>query len=747
MPPEAVAALAARGVTDPWLHQVAAMEAAHAGRHVILTTGTASGKSLGYLLPVICATRDGARHPASALARVGSPASPSGTRPLTAAELHHQLAAHRTGDSRAGSAIYLAPTKALAHDQLRACTALGLDDWRVTTLDGDSDEAERRWARDHAGYVLTNPDMLHHAVLPDHARWARLLGSLRYVVLDECHRYRGVFGAQVSAVVRRLRRLAAMYGARPTVIAASATVADGPEVLGRLAGVDPAEVVGVSEDSSPHGSVDLVLWQPDAHHDTEAADLLADCVLEGRRTVAFIASRAMAEKVAVRAQEVIGPAGRVDAYRAGYLASDRRRLEADLQSGALDGVAATNALELGVDIAGLDAVVISGFPGTRAALWQQAGRAGRRGAEALVVLVARQNPLDAYFLAHPDELVHAGPERTILDPANPYVLGPHLAAAAQEAPLTPADTEWFGPEMPRIADRLARQGVLRRRRTGWYWTHPTRAAALVDLRGTGARPIDIVDRDTGRVIGVADAETADRTVHPEAVYLHQGDTWMVDSLDTEACEALVHREAPGWTTQPIGTTDIRILGTDASRPFGAGLVSTGTVELTGQVTAYLRRDAITGEVWDQTPMPMPEHRLRTRAVWLTVPDEVVAATGLSAPRLAGAVHAAEHTAIGLLPLFATCDRWDIGGVSTIMHPDTGHATIFVHDGQAGGSGYASRGFEVAGPWWRATLERLVTCPCDGGCPSCIQSPKCGNANQVLDKAAATILLTELMPAG
>lgn len=734
---EAVADL---GIDTPWEHQARAMDAAHAGRHVLLGTGTASGKSLAYLVPVATATCRAAEP-----AAVGSGTRGTVTldRPrLDAAALRAELGAARRG----GTAIYLAPTKALAHDQLRACRDLDLTDWAVCTLDGDSDDAERRWAREHGAYVLTNPDMLHYSVLPDHGRWARLLGSLRYIVVDECHRYRGVFGAHVAAIIRRLRRLAAMYGAEPVVVATSATVDGGAELLADLAGVDVEDVEAVTQDTSPHGAVDLVLWRPEHHHDTEAAELLADCVIEGRQTVAFIASRAMAERVAVKAQELLGPAGRVDAYRAGYLASDRRRLERDLQTGVLHGVAATNALELGVDIAGLDAVVVSGYPGTRAALWQQAGRAGRRGSDALVFLVGRENPLDAYFFAHPEELLDGSVERTVLDPANPYVLGPHLAAAAQEAPLTVDDVRYFGESMVAVADRLADQGVLRRRRAGWYWTHPGRAAAMIDIRGSGAKAVDIVDRDTGRLVGVADIGSADRAVHPEAVYLHQGDSWMVDTLDLENFEAIVHRDRPGYTTQPVSTSDIEVLSTDEVRAFGAGEVCRGAIRLTSQVVGYLRRDELTGEIWDQTPMPMPEHALETQAMWIRVPARLVAATGLTQAQLAGAVHAAEHTAIGLLPMFASCDRWDIGGVSTVFHPDTGMATIFVHDGQAGGSGYAAQGFRIAERWWAATYERLRTCGCNGGCPSCVQSPKCGNGNQTLDKDAARILLAHLLPA-
>lgn len=707
------------GIARPWAHQRRFADLAFAGRHAAIGTGTASGKTLAYLLPVMAATAvdDGV---------VGS--LPDSTRTRLGVRDH--------------TALYLAPTKALAHDQVRAAQALGPDGWRVTALDGDSDDQERRFAREYATYVLTNPDMLHHSVLPHHARWSRFLGSLRYVVVDEAHRYRGVFGAHVAAVLRRLRRLCHLYGADPVFLLASATSTNAAEAGGRLIGEDAVEVVEV--DTSAHAARDVVLWRPAESLSGDVARVLARLVDERRQTIAFVASRQQAELVAVSAQEQVVGGAAIASYRSGYLASDRREIERDLSSGALTGVAATNALELGIDIAGMDAVVIAGFPGTRAALWQQAGRAGRGERDALVVLMARENPLDGYLFDHPELLFDAPVETTVLHPDNPHVLGPHLAAAAQESHLTASDERWFGPTMAGLADRLAQQGLLRRRPAGWFWTRPERAADAISLRSLGGRPLDIIDRDTGRVVGQVDPAAADRTVHEGAVYLHLGEQWLVDELVPDEHHVLVHAERPGYYTQAQGIDEVRILREAARRPFGRGQVSTGEVELSSQVVSYLRRDEITHDVWDQTPLDLPVRTMRTQSMWFTIPDEVVTRTGLNAIRLAGAAHGAEHTAIGLLPAFAPCDRWDIGGLSTVLHPDTGVCTIFVHDGHPGGAGFARRGFDLAERWLLATHERLATCPCDNGCPACVVSPKCGNENQMLDKAAALLLVGELL---
>ncbi len=707
-------ALAGIGVNRLWRHQALAADAAFHGHHVALATGTASGKTLAYLLPVLAATASG---------RTGF-ATSSG--PL--------------GIERSHTALYLAPTKALAHDQLRVCRTLGVPNWQPVALDGDSEAGERRFARDFGGLILSNPDMLHRAVLPNHQQWVRLLAGLRYVVIDEAHRYRGVFGAQVSAVLRRLRRLANHYGADPVFISASATVSDAGGLLTRLAGVQP--VVEIATDDSARAGLDYLLWQPeeDPHHET--ADLLARLVQDGKQTLAFTSSRVQAELVAMRAQRAVGDISPIESYRGGYLAADRRELEAGLQSGALRGVACTNALELGVDISGVDAVLTCGFPGTRSALWQQAGRAGRAGRDALGILIARPDPLDAYLCEHP-ELIFAEPvERTILHPDNPHVLGLHVAAAAAELPVNLADARYFGDTLSPLLDALTRAGHLRRRGDRWFWTRADRPVDAIDLRSMAGTSLAVFEEATGRVIGQVDPSAGDRTVHVGAIYLHQGEQWLVTDYQPTDGVALVSRTTDGYFTQPQGESTMTILNVASSRSLGAGQVSFGAVEMSSRVTGYLRRDEATGKVWDSLPLDLPERVLRTQAVWYTLPN--VALAGIAAADLPGAAHGAEHTAIGLLPAFAPCDRWDIGGLSTTWHPDTDELTVFVHDGHPGGAGFAERGYQVIEEWLAATLDRLRSCSCTDGCPACVVSPKCGNGNNPLNKAAAAQLLALLV---
>jgi DEAD/DEAH box helicase domain-containing protein len=716
--PEVIAALETRGISTLWQHQVTAAEALFAGRHVAIGTGTASGKSLAYLLPIIAATREN---------RLGWELPPS----------RHRL----TLPGRRHTALYLAPTKALAHDQLRVTKELELPEWKVSALDGDSDPVERRFAREFAHLVFSNPDMLHRSILPSHQRWAAMLGSLRFVVVDEAHRYRGLFGAHVASVLRRLRRLCRHHGSDPVFLAASATVGDPGRLLATLAGVDP--VLAVTEDASARPELDFVLWQPEAEPHREAALMAARLVEQERQSLVFTSSRVQAELVADRLRDQVAEPERVAAYRAGYLAGDRREIEQGLGSGRLRAVACTNALELGVDISGMDAVITVGFPGSAAALWQQVGRAGRSRRPALAVLVARPDPLDAYLCDHPDFLHTERTGATVLHPENPVVLARHLAAAAQELPLTASDSAWFGDSVTALADRLTAQGVLRRRAAGWFWTSPQRAVDAIDLRSSGNASIGVVEQQTGRVVGHVDVAAADRTVHEGAVYLHQGEQWLIGDYDPAAHVALARRVRTGYYTQPQSVDDARIVRRDEERELGAGRLAFGLVELSSQVTGYLRRDEVTGEVWDSTSLELPTRHLVTQSVWWTLDRVALAATNVPEADLAGAAHAAEHAAIGLLPMFAPCDRWDIGGRSTVRHPDNGQLTVFVHDGFPGGAGFAAKGYELAERWLSTTLDRLLDCRCEIGCPRCVVSPKCGNGNNPLNKAGAIALLRHL----
>ncbi|GLW98324.1 helicase [Microtetraspora sp. NBRC 16547] len=688
---------------------------------MIIATGTASGKSLAYLLPAVTDVLAG------------------------------------------GTVLYLTPTKALAADQLRAVRALRLAQVRAATFDGDTPAEERPWVRQHANYVLTNPDMLHRSMLPGHARWSSFWRRLRLVIVDECHGYRGVFGSHVAQILRRLRRICGKYGSRPTFLLASATASEPALAASRLTGLEMAEV---TVDASPRGPATFALWEPpltDLRGENgapirrtatvETADLLSDLIVEGVRTLAFVRSRRAAETVALAARrnlEEVSPdlPAQVAAYRAGFLSEDRRALEKALRSGSLMGLATTNALELGVDVSGLDAVLIAGWPGTRASLWQQAGRAGRAGQDALAVLVARDDPLDTYLVHHPEALFGRPVEAIVLDPDNPYVLAPHLCAAAAEIPLTESDLEVFGPAAADVLDDLVDRGMLRKRATGWFWTSRERACDLADIRGSGGAPIQVVETDTGRLLGTVDEPSAHMSVHPGAVYLHQGETFVVDLLDLDSDVALVTAAEPDYSTYARDITDIRVAESIRMRPFGPGELHFGSVEVTQQVVSYIKRRTQTGESLGEEPLDLPPRTLHTRAVWWTLPDSALAPlmadTDGKPVDLGGAAHAAEHASIGLLPLFATCDRWDIGGVSTRLHQDTGLLTVFVYDGHDGGAGFAERGFARATDWLSATREAIAACECEQGCPSCIQSPKCGNGNEPLDKAGALRLLGILL---
>jgi DEAD/DEAH box helicase domain-containing protein len=707
--------LAERGVLEPFSHQVAAAELARAGSHVVVATGTASGKSLAYQLPALTAL---------------------------------------TEDPRA-CVLYLAPTKALARDQLASVAALADSSVRPAAYDGDTPTEEREWVRRHSRWIVTNPDMLHRGILPAHQKWSSTLRRVAYVVIDECHAYRGVFGSHVGHVLRRLRRICRRYGAEPVFVLASATVADPAAAASRLVG---APVTAVTEDGSPRPGATFALWEPPLTERTgehgaplrrsaaaDAAGLLADLVEQKARTLAFVRSRRGAESVAEQARAILRSRGRgdlvsrVDSYRGGYLPEERRELERSLSTGALLGVATTNALELGIDIAGLDAVVLAGYPGTLASMWQQAGRAGRAQTESLVVFVARDDPLDHYLAHHPQAVFGRPVEATVTDPSNPYVLGPQLCCAAAELPLRPEDLADFGGEVAAAqVTELVAEGLLRARPAGWYWTG--RGRPDVDIRGSGASPVSIIEGGTGRLLGTVDGDASHATVHTGALYVHRGETYVVDEFDVEDACAVVHPESPEWTTVARDIVDLSIVSTDRTRPLGAVTAHTGVVDVTNQVVAYQRRRLGTGEVLAEFPLDLPPRQLRTRAVWLTFSDRAVDRADVDDAALPGSLHAAEHASIGILPLLATCDRWDLGGISTALHPDTGAATIVVYDGHPGGAGFAERGYAVLRDWLQATRATVASCECESGCPSCVQSPKCGNGNDPLDKAGAVRVL-------
>jgi len=727
--PDVVAAYERLGIHEPYTHQVAAL---NAPRHAIVATGTASGKSLVYQSLVVDAVHRGR------LAVAERPGM-----------LHHPDEA---------TALYLSPTKALAADQLSSLRSLGFDDVRAATYDGDTDPGERRWIREHADVILCNPDMLHHGVLPNHAGWSRFFRRLRYVIIDEAHSYRGVFGSHVAVVLRRLARIAAHYGASPRFIGASATSASPQESFAKLIGCTPEDVMAVTEDTSPHGSRTVVLWEPEQSPGgsdngaprrrtvtAEASDMLTDLVLRQVRTIAFIRSRRGAETIAQAAHrqlEEVDPSlgHRVAAYRSGFLPEERRELEQQLRDGRLLGVASTSALELGIDIAGLDAVLVAGWPGTRASFLQQIGRAGRAGQQALAALIAGDDPLDGYLVNHPEAIFDVPVEATVFEASNPYVLAPHLCAAAAELPLRPEELERFGPTARDVVDSLTAAGHLRRRPSGWFWTRSEQPAGMVSIRSGDGGPVQIIDSDTGTVLGTMGAPQSHYQAHPGAVYVHQGRTYLVDELDEELHVAAVRRAFPDFYTVARDVTEVRVQDVADSVQWGPVSIHRGSVDVTTQVVSYQRKLVASNEVAGEEPLELPPRQLSTVATWFTVSGPQLAAMGIEEPDIPGALHAAEHAMIGLLPLLASCDRWDVGGLSTALHVDTELPTIFVHDGHPGGAGFAERGYDMFRTWVTATRDAIAQCECESGCPSCVQSPKCGNRNNPLDKAGALKLL-------
>ena len=827
--PALVDAWARRGVERPWLHQREAMDALREGRDVVLATGTGSGKSLAAWTPILS--------------------------DLVEAEDSSRISAIH----RRPTALYLAPTKALAADQLASLMSLlgqdvtpedaqgdgdpegcpGLVDERLrrvraTTVDGDTPREAKEWARAGADLILSNPDFLHYVMLPSHQRWSRFLASLRLIVIDEAHHWRGVTGSHIALVVRRLLRVAHHLGADPRVIMLSATVRDAAAVGRALTG---RAAVAITEDGSPAGAHKLVLWQGAIMADesevdissflaaldappgaatlkvpivrrsagVEAANLAAAFVEEGARLLAFVRSRAGAEAVAAQVRDRLSArgspnAGRVGAYRGGYLPEERRALEEALRTGAVRALATTSALEMGLDISGLDATITVGWPGTRASLRQQIGRAGRAGAPGTSVLIASDNPLDAYLVRHPDHIL-GEVEASVIDPSNPWVLAPHVAAAAAEIPITPSDITYFGPELRGVVGRLVADGYLKRRPAGYFWdaTRPERPCDLTDLRGA-AGDVQIVDAATGTVIGTIDQAAADAHVFPGAIYIHQGRTFHVLALSPLTTPtAPAAPAAQGWPRTLLPDAGGGTRGTEhfgGRRREGAPASSIiipparaddARVALVEEVRTPLRTRSAThtsvdvcaieqtyvcedGTVtWHHGPtnvstrvtdydllrLPglefirnielfLPTHTLPTKSTWFTLTPAALASMGIDAADLAGTLHATEHAMIGILPLVATCDRWDLGGLSTELHDDTGAPTVFIHDAFRGGAGHVLAGFNSARAWVAATLEAVSSCDCESGCPRCVQSPKCGNGNEPLSKQGAITLLAYLL---
>lgn len=709
-----------------WTHQGEAIDLALGGRSVVVATGTASGKSRCFQVPLADAAL--------------------------------------TSGGKATS-LLLFPTKALAQDQLRALGALGVPGLVPVTYDGDTPDDARQWARKNATTVLTNPEMLHLGLLPFHGRWSTFLHRLRYVVIDELHAYRGVFGSHLAQILRRLRRVCAHYGSSPTFIFASATIGEPAALAAEICGLD---VSVVDDDGSPSGSRLLAVWRPPIADDgapvspnATTANLLAGLVTAGRRTIAFTGGRRSAELVAARAARIVDDelSPRIRSYRGGLLAAERRELEAGLASGHLLGVAATSALELGVDIGGLDACICNGFPGTIASFRQQIGRAGRRAEESLALLVVGNDALDQWYADHPRELVARPAEPSVVNPANPFVLVPHLACAAHELPLQLAEAEtWAGASasVDRLGavplDEAFEDGVrrlvladqLRVVNGRAVWAGRGSPAVGISLRSSSGGEVRIVDvRNNDRIVGTVDAARAPASVHTGALYLHQGQQYRITSLDLHELVAEAEATSVDEYTRVRSTTDVTFLGVQATKRVGELTMHVGPVDVTETITGFARIRISTGATLALESLDLEPSSLVTRGVWYEVPGSVLERAGLvegGAAALPGALHAAEHCGIGVLPLFAICDRWDVGGVSIAAHPQTGKPTVVIYDGYPGGSGVAELGFAAAAAHLGATRDVLATCPCINGCPSCVQSPKCGNGNEPLDKELALAIL-------
>jgi DEAD/DEAH box helicase domain-containing protein len=720
--PDVLEALERLGVEGLYSHQAEAIYSAWDGP-TIVTTGTASGKSMCFNLPTL-----------DVLCR----------------------------DTKA-RALYLYPTKALAQDQARALATFGLTK-RVhpAIYDGDTPREARADIRRRANIVLTNPDMLHVGILPNHAAWAELFANLAIVVIDEAHVYRGVFGSHVANVLRRLRRIAAAYGTTPRFLLTSATIANPVELAERLTGLEDVSLIDA--DGSPATGRQIAIWNPPLTDEAlgkrrsalaEAAELLARLVRDGARLICFMKSRKGVEvlhKLLVADLEDSDPelAKLVAPYRAGYTSQQRRELEGRLVRGELRAVITTDALELGIDIGELDAAVVVTFPGTVASLRQMWGRAGRRG-RGLAVYVAGEDALDQFFCRHPDDFLQRPVEAAILDHESPLIFRRHLLCGAHEGPLSSSDAEFLGPRWEAHAEVLLSTGELRRRggeaaNDTYVPRQPSEyPAAEVSLRSASPESFAIVDVASGELLGSTEAARAHSTVHEGAIYLHLGRSYEVRELDLQRRRALVAPFDGDWYTQPKRETDTTIERLLDRRDALGVTLSFGEVAVTDTMLAYQRKRLADHAFLDLVALDLPPTSFSTQALWFELDSAELAET-IPLEALLGALHATEHAQIAVLPLIAMCDRWDIGGLSTNLHPQTSGATIFIYDGHPGGIGITRTAFTRFEELSRDAHRLISECPCATGCPSCIQSPKCGNLNEPLSKPGARLLLERMLTA-
>jgi len=688
-------------------HQAGAVEALRRGANVLITTPTASGKTLAYNLPIFEAL-------------IADPAA---------------------------AALYLYPTKALANDQLKVLRemekAAGIDA-RPAVYDGDTAASRRPGIRERSRIILSNPHELHQ-ILPWHHKWQAFFRNLRFVVLDEAHRYRGVLGSNMAFLIRRLRRIARSYGSDPRFILSSATLANPVEFSEKLTGL-PFELI--KHDGSPKGKKYFLFYNPffdgagthSAHQETR--DLFLFFVRRRLQTLCFTVSRKMAELIAQWSKKEMKEsdpdlADRIAAYRAGYLPEERRDIENRLKQGDLVGVTSTNALELGIDVGSLDGVILSGYPGTVMSTWQQAGRSGRGTGESVAALVAFENPLDQYLMRHPGMFFGRPHEHAIIDLGNPYILSGQLLCAAAEMPLRPGeDRSFLGGDIAGILGALQEEGLLRETPRGWVYAGRERATEIVSLDHLTSEAYRVLRE--GTVIETLDQARAFRDAHQGAVFLHQGETHIVEELDLPNRIVRVKREEADYYTEAVKKADLRILGEMERRQHGDLTLVLGELEVTERYVGYriILRDRLIG----MGSLDLPPLTFKTVGLWFTVPDGILKPVREHNRNTAGGLHGAEHALIAVMPFHVLCDRWDIGGLSTPRHPDTGLPTIFVYDGFEGGMGLTEKAFKLFGEIAAMTLELVRDCPCEDGCPACIYSPKCGNDNKPLDKEAARIIL-------
>lgn len=712
-------ALAGQGIQKLYSHQAEAIEAVRRGEDVVVVTSTASGKTLCYNVPVLEALE---------------------TDPKS-------------------RALYIYPTKALAQDQLGKLRQFGIDSVKAATYDGDTPKQERAFIKSGANVILTNPDMLHVGILPYHTTWSDLFRNLKFVVIDEVHSYRGVFGAHVANIMRRLRRIARYYGSNPQFVCASATVNEPGKLVNDLTGVEPRVI---DNNGSPSGEKVFLFWNPPylakkgerRSANSEAVDLFVKLAGSGIRTIVFTKARKTAELILRYAKaELRGAhskmAERIMAYRAGYRPAERREIERKLFSGELMGVTSTTALEVGVDIGGLDAAVMTGYPGTISGTWQQAGRAGRGTEQSIAVLVGLDNPVDQFLMRSPNYFFSSEHERAVVDWQNPYILADHILCATYELPMEDNEVEGlFGERAWEVLGLLAELGQVSYARK-WFWSGLTYPAKDVNIRSASSESYMIVSVEGGgALLGTVDGTRVFETVHPGAVYLHGGESYIVDRLDTDEKVAYVQQTDLDYYTTPGSATHTSVREEIESKTLGSTTVRFGDVTVESRVTHFWRKQLFSEKAIDRVMLDLPEVTLNTEAVWFSLPLSLADKLIGRGFDLAGTIHAIEHASIGIMPLFAICDRNDIGGVSHPAHPDTsGEAAIFIYDGHSGGVGLARAAYDQIEDLLGATLDLLQNCPCDDGCPSCVQSPKCGSNNEPLDKAGALFALRQVLGIG